>query len=232
MHRKRKEVRPKTLLESLDALIAERYLLKHPFYKAWTEGTLSKECLQLYAEQYYHTVRVFPEVLNRLARRASMPLAAMVRENLAEETNPAAPLPILWQQFAQSMGVSESAMETARPLPGIAALLDIFDEVSTQGSMCEAVAALYVYEAQVPEIAQQKITCLQRFYDVCEPRALAYFAAQQEADARRRSVWRSWLVTQPEIDEFGALCFAERTLKAIWGALDAVYPPAYATATN
>jgi pyrroloquinoline-quinone synthase len=232
MYKKRKEVRPKTLLESLDVLIEDHHLLKHPFYQAWTEGTLSKVSLQLYAEQYYHTVRAFPENLNRLAQRASMPLAAMIRENLAEETNPAAPLPMLWRQFAQSMGVSESAMEAARPLPGIAALLDTFDEVSTQGSMCEAVSAFYAYEAQVPEIAQQKIACLQRFYDVCEPRALAYFTAQQEADARRRSAWRSWLVTQPKIDEFGALCSAERTLKAIWGALDAVYPPAYATAAN
>lgn len=232
MHRNRKEARPKTLTESLDALIKERYLLKHPFYKAWTEGTLSKESLQLYAEQYYHTVRAFPDNLNRLAQRASMPLAAMIRENLAEETNPAAPLPLLWLQFAQSMGVSESAIEAARPLPGIAALLDTFDEVSTQGSMCEAVAAFYAYEAQVPEIAQQKIVCLQRFYDVCEPRALAYFNAQQEADTRRRSAWRSWLVEQPNVDGFSALCAAERTLKAIWGALDAVYPQAYATATN
>jgi pyrroloquinoline-quinone synthase len=232
MYRNRKEVRPKTLLESLDALIKERHLLKHPFYQAWTEGTLSKESLQLYAEQYYHTVRAFPEILHRLAQRASMPLAAMVRENLAEETNPAAPLPLLWRQFAQSLGVSESAIEAARPLPGIAALLDTFDEVSTQGSMCEAVAAFYAYEAQVPEVAERKIACLQRFYDVSEPRALAYFTVQQETDARRRSAWRSWLITQPKIDEFGALCSADRTLKAIWGALDAVYPPAYATAAN
>ncbi len=232
MYKKRKELRPKTLLESLDALIGEHHLLKHPFYQAWIEGTLSKESLQLYAEQYYQTVRAFPDNLNRLAQRASMPLAGLVRENLAEETNPAAPLPLLWRQFAQSMGVSEIAMEAARPLPGIAALLDTFDEVSTQGSMSEAVAAFYAYEAQIPEITEQKIACLQRFYDVREPRALAYFTAQQQADARRRSAWRSWLMTQPKIDEFGAMCSAERTLKAIWGALDAVYPHACATAAS
>ena len=33
---------PKTLLESLDALVAKHHLLKHPFYQAWTEGKLSK----------------------------------------------------------------------------------------------------------------------------------------------------------------------------------------------
>jgi len=232
MYKIRREVRPRTCLESLDALIEQHHLLKHPFYQAWIEGTLSRESLQLYAEQYYQIVRSFPENLNRLALRASMPLAAMVRENLAEETNPLAPHPMLWRQFAQSLGVSENAMEAARPLPGMAAMLDSFDEISTQGSMCEAVAAFYAYEAQVPEIAERKIASLRRFYDVCESRALAYFTAQREADSRRRSVWRSWLVTQPQIDEFGAICSAERTLKAIWGALDAVYPQACAAAAS
>ena len=51
-----------TLLESLDGLIEKYHLLKHPFYRAWTEGTLSKESLQLYAEQYYQHVRAFPEI--------------------------------------------------------------------------------------------------------------------------------------------------------------------------
>ena len=44
---------PKTLLESLDALIAKHNLLQHPFYQAWTAGTLSKQALALYAQQYY-----------------------------------------------------------------------------------------------------------------------------------------------------------------------------------
>jgi hypothetical protein len=44
---------PKTMLDSIDTLIGRYHLLKHPFYQAWTEGTLSKESLQLYAAQYY-----------------------------------------------------------------------------------------------------------------------------------------------------------------------------------
>jgi pyrroloquinoline-quinone synthase len=50
-------VKTATLLESLDALIEEYHLLKHPFYQAWTKGTLSREALQLYAEQYYQHVQ-------------------------------------------------------------------------------------------------------------------------------------------------------------------------------
>ena len=37
------------------------------------------------------------------------------------------------------------------------------------------------------------------------------------------------LATQKDGDTLGALCAAERSLKALWGALDAVYPQAKAT---
>ncbi|MGA8011749.1 MAG: CADD family putative folate metabolism protein [Candidatus Acidiferrales bacterium] len=214
----------KTLLESLDTLIEQHHLLKHPFYQAWTEGKLSKESLQLYAEQYYQHVRAFPENLEQLAGRAKGPVAELINENLAEELDPVAPHPMLWRQFAESLGVSEATLAAARPLPGIAALLDTFDEVSSQGTMTQAVAAFYSYEAQVPEIATQKISGLRRFYDITEPRALAYFAVHEEADVRHRAAWRSWLTDQKTEDNFEVLCAAERSLKALWGALDAVYP--------
>ncbi len=230
MHGKRREQGSKCLLESLDALIDQHHLLNHPFYQAWTEGSLSRESLQLYAEQHYQHVRAFPENLKRLAERAPAPLSGMVRDNLAQKVNSAAPHPMLWRQFAQSLGVSESSMNAARPLPGMAALLDAFDEVATHGTMAEAVAAFYVYEAQLPEISASQIAGLRRFYDVELPRALAYFIVHQESDVRQRAAWRSWLVSRPTVDAFGAMCSAERTLKALWGALDAVYPQACAGA--
>jgi pyrroloquinoline-quinone synthase len=225
-------VKEPTMLDSLDALVEEHHLLKHPFYQAWTEGKLSKESLQLYAEQYYQHVRAFPENLQQLAGRTNGQLAELVNENLAEELDPSAPHPQLWRQFAESLGVSEAALDRARPLPGIAALLDAFDEVASEGTLAQAVAAFYVYEAQVPEIAAQKISGLRRFYDINDPRALAYFGVHEEADIRHRAAWRGWLASQKDADTFGVLCAAERILKALWGALDAVYPQACAATKN
>jgi pyrroloquinoline-quinone synthase len=219
-------VRERTLLESLDVLIEQHHLLKHPFYQAWTEGTLSRESLQLYAVQYYQHVRAFPENLKQLADRASGPLAGIAEENLAEELDPAGSHPTLWRQFAESLGVSGDTLDQARPLPGIAALLDTFDEVVSQGTMTQAVASFYAYEAQVPEIATQKISGLRRFYNITEPEALAYFGVHEEADLRHRAAWRAWLAEQNVADTFGVLCTAERSLKALWGGLDAVYPQA------
>jgi pyrroloquinoline-quinone synthase len=215
---------PKTLPESLDALVEKYHLLQHPFYRAWTEGRLSKESLGLYAKQYYQHVRAFPENLKQLEARTSGSVRKLVRENLAEELYPAAPHPALWRQFARSLGVTDKALDSAQPLPGIAALLDTFDEVAAQGTVAQAIAAFYVYEAQVPEIATQKISGLRLFYGITDPQALAYFAVHEEADVRHRAAWRAWLANQKDVEEVGVLCAAERGLKALWGALDAVYP--------
>jgi pyrroloquinoline-quinone synthase len=214
------------LLESLDAMIAKHNLLQHPFYRAWTEGRLSKDALALYAQQYYQHVRAFPENLKQLANRTENEpkLNALVRENLDEELDESAPHPKLWRQFAEAIGVTESSMEAARPLPGVAALLDTYDEAATQGSLAQAVASFYAYEAQVPEISGEKISGLRKFYGITEPRALAYFAVHQEADVRHRAAWRGWLASQKNVDEVAVLCSAQRSLKALWGALDAVYP--------
>lgn len=214
----------KTLLESIDLLIEKHHLLKHPFYQAWTRGTLTKKSLGLYAEQYYQHVKAFPENLKQLAARTSGPVQAVVEDNLAEELDPSAPHPMLWRQFAESLGVTATSLDRVRPLPGIAALLDTYDEVATQGTTAQAVAAFYAYEAQVPEIATQKISGLRRFYGVTETRALAYFAVHEEADVRHRAAWREWLQKESARETVSVLCAAERSLKALWGALDAVYP--------
>jgi pyrroloquinoline-quinone synthase len=225
---RKNSAQPKTVIEMLDALIDRHHLLKHPFYRAWTEGSLPMESLRVYAEQYYHHVRAFPENLKHLSARASGQLAALVDENIGEELNPEAPHPVLWRQFAHSLGVSDSGLDSARPYPGVAALLDTYEEISFQGSAAQAVACFYAYEAQVPEIAAQKISGLRRFYGITEPRALAYFAVHEKADVRHRTAWRNWLENDKDADSFSVLCAAERSLKALWGALDAVYPLASA----
>jgi pyrroloquinoline-quinone synthase len=221
-----------TILAGLDRLVEKYHLLKHPFYLAWTQGTLSRKSLALYAEQYYQHVRAFPENLKQLAARANGELRALVNENLGEELDPAAPHPMLWRQFANAVGASDDALNSARPLSGVAALLDEFDELSENCSKAQAVAAFYVYEAQVPEIAAQKIAGLKSHYGITAEPALRYFAVHEEADVRHRAAWRQWLATQPDSEAGPILVAAERALKALWGALDAVYPQQCAASKN
>ena len=215
------------LVTALDALIQKHHLLQHPFYQAWTKGTLTRASLQLYAAQYYKHVEAFPQHLRRLATRTEGELRSLIEENLAEEENPRLPHPKLWRDFAASLDVEGATLDSTQPLPGTQALVDTFQQISEQGTPTEAVAAFYAYESQVPEIATQKIDGLRRFYDITEPRSLAYFAVHEEADVRHRQAWRTWLAQQSDVDTEAVLHGAERALRALWGALDAVSPESY-----
>src|SRR3981189_1618134 len=106
------------LLARLDAAITEKNLLKHPFYQDWQAGKLRREALQLYAAQYYRHVEAFPKHLRVLAARTEGPLQGLIRENLAEEENPAGPPPKLWRGFAAAVGVGEEDITCCPALPG------------------------------------------------------------------------------------------------------------------
>jgi len=67
------------LLEKIDAAIAEKHLLNHPFYQDWQAGKLSRESLQLYAAQYYRHVEAFPQHLRVLAGRADVSLKKRIQ---------------------------------------------------------------------------------------------------------------------------------------------------------
>jgi pyrroloquinoline-quinone synthase len=211
------------LLEKIDAAIAEKSLLNHPFYQDWQMGKLSRAALQLYAMQYYRHVEAFPKHLRVLAARTDGPVRNVVLENLAEEENPAGPHPKLWRDFAAALGVNEEDITACPSLPGTQALVETFREVVGDRPVAEAVAALYAYESQVPEIATSKIDGLKKFYGIDSPKALAYFAVHEQADKVHRAAWRGWLGEHAQGDETEILATVNDALNALWGGLDAVH---------
>jgi pyrroloquinoline-quinone synthase len=219
------------LLNRIDAAIAEKNLLKHPFYQDWQAGKLSREALQLYAAQYYKHVEAFPKHLRVLAARTEGPLRDIVRENLAEEENPCGPHPKLWRDFAAAVGVGEDDVTSCPALPGTQAVVRTFREICGDRPVAEAVAALYAYEAQVPEIAATKIDGLKKFYGVDQPESIAYFTVHEGADKAHRAAWRNWLEQHASGSEEEILATANEALDALWGALDAVHCKKAAAAT-
>jgi pyrroloquinoline-quinone synthase len=218
-------------LAELDCAIRDRSLLQHPFYQEWQAGTLSRERLRLYAEQYYLHVEAFPAHLQALAGRASGTLRAMILENLSDEQDPAAPHPKLWRDFAAAVGVKGETLSTVSPLPGMRRLIETYCEISRERPLAEAVAALYAYEAQIPEISSTKMAGLSRYYGVTTDNGLAYFKVHEEADRVHRAAWRSWLrngedgtdENDVEAEEEQILVTTRRALVALWGALDSVH---------
>ncbi len=217
------ETQSSALFFQLEEQVSRWHLLRHPFYQDWQAGRLDRSALQLYATQYYRHVQAFPEHLYRLAARAEGDLRELIHENLAEELNPQRTHPQLWRDFAVAVGVSDAALDHSSALPGTQALVDTYRRICREQPLAEAVAALYVYEAQVPEIATQKLEGLRRFYAVNDPKGLAYFAVHEEADKRHRAGWRGWLEQHGNQLSERMLKTAEEALRALWGALDAVH---------
>jgi pyrroloquinoline-quinone synthase len=211
------------LLDKIDAAIARKHLLQHPFYQDWQAGKLSREELQLYAAQYYRHVEAFPKHLRVLAARTEGPVRDMVLDNLAQEEDPAGPHPKLWRDFAAALGVCEEDITCCPALPAAQSVVATFREIAGDRTVAEAVAALYAYESQVPEIAATKIAGLRNFYGVRSPEALAYFRVHEEADKAHRAAWRNWLLEHAEGSEADILAATNEALDALWNILDAVH---------
>jgi len=168
-------------------------------------------------------VEAFPKHLRVLAARTEGPLQGLIRENLAEEENPEGSHPKLWRDFAAAVGVGEDDITCCPALPGTQAVVQTFREICGDRPVAEAVAALYAYEAQVPEIATTKIDGLKNFYGVTQSEGLAYFTVHEEADKAHRAAWRGWLEEHADGNEEEILATTNEVLDALWGALDAVH---------
>src|SRR5258708_28649576 len=65
----------------------------------------------------------FPKHLRVLAARTEGPLQGLIRENLAEEENPAGPHPKLWREFLAGGGGGGGDLTWCPPLPGAEAVV-------------------------------------------------------------------------------------------------------------
>src|SRR2546421_3833285 len=98
----------------IDSKVADRAMLNHPFYRAWTEGRLPLDTLRAYARQYFHHVEAFPRAVS--AVHSACPDRAgrrMLAENLVEEEGLGAGKhdhASLWLMFACGLGESEAAV--------------------------------------------------------------------------------------------------------------------------
>src|SRR5205085_523006 len=98
-------------LDALDALVAEKHILKHPFYVLWTQGRLSRENLREYAMSYYPHVAAFPRYVSGVhANCEDAVLRQELLENLIEEERGEANHPELWRRFAGALGADAAAL--------------------------------------------------------------------------------------------------------------------------
>ena len=121
---------------AIDGKVAERAMLKHPFYQAWTEGRLPLDTLRAYSRQYFHHVEAFPRAVS--AVHSACPDRdgrRMLAENLAEEEGIETGKQdhaSLWMMFACGLGENDAAVREQKLNPETQALIDTFRKLSRQ----------------------------------------------------------------------------------------------------
>jgi pyrroloquinoline-quinone synthase len=211
-------------LQKLDELIASRSILNHPFYQAWTAGTLTRTDLQTYAASYYPHVAAFPGYLETAAAGArDAAIRAELLDNLREEVSEPAPHPELWLRFADGMGADRAVIANASSTTATAATVAAFQGLCAESTVA-GVVALYAYESQQPEVAHRKADGLCQRYGVTDAGTLEYFTVHAEADVRHRDGERRAIASLVEngATEEQVLSAANRALDAYWGLLDGV----------
>ena len=214
-----------TVSTAIDSKVAERAMLSHPFYQAWTEGRLPLDTLRAYARQYFHHVEAFPRAVSavhsvcedRGGRR-------MLAENLAEEEgieHGKQDHATLWLMFACGLGENESDVRAQELNPETERLIETFRRLSGR-SYASGLGALYAYESQFPGVASAKIQGLIDRYGIEEEETLRFFRVHESADVEHSEVCRRLLDRLPEDQRDEAIGAGEELAGALWNFLSGV----------
>jgi pyrroloquinoline-quinone synthase len=211
-------------LENIDKDVAQKHLLTHPFYLAWTRGELSKEALTDYARQYYHHVAAFPTYLSAVHANCDDPVTRrQLLNNLVDEEAGSPNHPELWKKFADSLGVEDAELAQTEKQPETKKLIDTFRSVCGQGSTAEGLGALYAYESQIPAICESKIDGLKKHYGFTKPEHYEYFTVHIEADREHSAAERGMLSRYINDHNFESVKVSvNRVLDALWDVLSGV----------
>lgn len=210
---------------SIDAKVAARAMLSHPFYQAWTEGRLPLDTLRAYARQYYHHVEAFPQAVS--AVHSACPDRdgrRMLAENLAEEEGIEAGKQdhaSLWMMFACGLGEEAEAVHNQSLNAETQALIDTFRTLSRQ-SYAAGLGALYAYESQFPGVAGAKINGLIDGYGIEDEETLRFFRVHEHADVEHSAVCRELLDRLPDGERAEAIAAGEELAGALWNFLSGV----------
>jgi pyrroloquinoline-quinone synthase len=206
----------------IDSKVAERAMLKHPFYQAWTEGRLPLDTLRAYAGQYFHHVEAFPRAVSAVHSSCTdRDGRRMLAENLAEEEGIGTGKQdhaSLWLMFACGLGASEEEVRAEELNGETKALIDTFRRLSRR-SYASGLGALYAYESQFPGVASAKIEGLIERYGIRDEETLRFFRVHERADVEHSAVCRALLDRLGEEEKAEAVAAGEELAGALWNFL-------------
>jgi pyrroloquinoline-quinone synthase len=190
-----------SIKEQIDPILEKWDLLKHPFYQAWSAGTLPVEALQLYAREYGNFIALLPRGWETLADAST---AAEEREHAA-----------LWADFASAL--DESPAEASEP----AAQELVRNAETLFGSPASALGALYAFESQQPATAKSKLEGLRAHYQL--PEAAEPYFEVHSINWHEAAKIRAELERLSPAEQAEARLACEQMAESLWNALTGIY---------
>lgn len=188
-----------------DAAVAARSLLAHPFYVAWSNGTLPVAALADYARDYGAFIRRIGAGWSA----AGEPGIARVEEAHAR----------IWEgTFAAGLSTA-----VAEPRDGaVATLVALADDCFADP--VTALGALYAFEAQQPHTARSKLDGLRAHYPELPAACAEYFRIHCD-DFDEPAQLAAAMNRLAPADQARAVDACDRMSRALYDALTGIYAP-------
>ncbi len=188
--------------EQLDAIVAQRNLLEHPFYQAWSAGTLPVDALRDYAREYGAFIR-------------ELPLGWHIQNDEETEHEEVEHIE-LWEQFANALNTQIGEAER----PAVRTLIEttrrLFSDPAT------ALGALYAFEVQQPATAQSKLEGLVTHYSL--PEGVRPYFEVHAVNHHEAEKLLARISALSEVDQVRALDACAQMCDALWNALTDLTP--------
>ena len=189
-----------------DAAVARYSLLQHPFYLAWSGGTLPVPALRDYARDY----GAFIATVGQGWQAAGEPRIAAIEEGHAS----------VWTNtFAAGL---DTHPEEVPRVPDVAALVNTARELFAAPGT--ALGALYAFESQQPFTAQSKLKGLKVHYTALPSCCGEYFRLHED-DFDEPALLAAKMEALPLADQEVASSACERMSQALHDALSGLCVP-------
>ena len=188
-------------METTFAATIEKWnLLNHPFYQAWSNGTLPAGKLKEYAADYGAFISTIGKGWTTAGEAA-----------IADEENEHFKM---WQNFASTLGVTEISANAQEVKTLVNLSTENYHRYST------ALGALLAFEAQQPHTTASKKEGLTRFYAQLNADE-TYFDVHMHDDHEAELLLQKISKLSSE-EQQEALIACEQTCEALWNALSGI----------
>jgi pyrroloquinoline-quinone synthase len=187
-------------IQSIDSAVEKFNLLNHPFYRAWSAGSLPASALELYAWEYRKFIGKVAEGWDACGD------GKIAEEERYHYT--------LWTQFAESLSEEDANTDVQEVNDLVTACENSFESYPT------ALGALYAFEVQQPWTSKSKLEGIRTHYASLNADEV-YFDVHVD-DFAEPALLREKMEALSEDDQSKAVDACDEVCEKLWNALTGI----------